>query len=237
MQHSRDGGVAYVNKIVTLGASVFVVITIIATVLAPFLVFVYSSRPPTTARASTPAQTDLAVAFAFWCLPQILFYALYSLLGEVLNARSSYFGPFTWAPLINNVIAIAGLVVFIALFGGQDVNSSVDAWTCRRSPCSPAAPRSALFDQAAFLPFFWKRAGLTFGGLPVARCRPQGHRHRRWLLFAMILVTKLAGIVQSRVPRSAPGPRATRSCRTRGCCSCSRTRSSRCRSRRRTSPG
>ena len=61
----------------------------------------------------TPAHTDLAIAFAFWCLPQILFYAMYSLLGEVLNAKQ-VFGPFTWAPLINNVIAIVGLVVFIA---------------------------------------------------------------------------------------------------------------------------
>ena len=60
----------------------------------------------------------LAVAFAYWCLPQIFFYALYSLLGEVLNARG-VFGPFTWAPVLNNVVAIAGLVVFVALFGAD----------------------------------------------------------------------------------------------------------------------
>ena len=29
----------------------------------------------------------LATAFAYWCLPQVLFYALYSLLGEVLNTK------------------------------------------------------------------------------------------------------------------------------------------------------
>ncbi|MDM7892263.1 DUF6049 family protein [Curtobacterium caseinilyticum] len=205
MQQSRDGGAAYVNKIVTLGASVFVVITIIATVLAPFLVFVYSQQAADDGKGFTPAQTDLAVAFAFWCLPQILFYALYSLLGEVLNAKQ-YFGPFTWAPLINNVIAIAGLVVFIALFGGQDVNSSVDAWTLPKIAVLAGSASLGVFAQAAFLPFFWKRAGLSFR--PDFRWRGVGLKATGtaagWL-FAMILVTQLAGIVQSRVASLGTG--------------------------------
>ena len=55
----------------------------------------------------------LATAFAYWCLPQLFFYGLYSLLGEVLNARSA-FGPFMWAPVLNNIVAIAGLVGYSA---------------------------------------------------------------------------------------------------------------------------
>ncbi|WP_220034215.1 DUF6049 family protein [Curtobacterium sp. MCSS17_008] len=205
MQQSTDGGAAYVNKIVTLGASVFVVITIIATVLAPFLVFVYSQQASEDGKGFSPAQTDLAVAFAFWCLPQILFYALYSLLGEVLNAKQ-YFGPFTWAPLINNVIAIAGLVVFIAMFGGQDVNSSVGAWTPLKIAVLAGSASLGVFAQAAFLPFFWKRAGLSFR--PDFRWRGVGLKATGtaagWL-FAMILVTQLAGIVQSRVASLGTG--------------------------------
>ena len=205
MQQSRDGGAAYVNKIVTLGATVFVVITIVATVLAPFLVSLYSQQATGDGKGFTPAQTDLAVAFAFWCLPQILFYALYSLLGEVLNAKQ-YFGPFTWAPLINNVIAIAGLVVFIAMFGGQDVNSSVDGWTPLKIAVLAGSASLGVFAQAAFLPFFWKRAGLSFR--PDFRWRGVGLKATGtaagWL-FAMILVTQLAGIVQSRVASLGTG--------------------------------
>ncbi len=205
MQQSRDGGTAYVNKIVTLGATVFVVITIVATVLAPFLVFVYSQQASGDGKGFTPAQTDLAVAFAFWCLPQILFYALYSLLGEVLNAKQ-VFGPFTWAPLINNVIAIAGLVVFIAMFGGQQVNSSVDGWTPLKIAVLAGSASLGVFAQAAFLPFFWKRAGLSFR--PDFRWRGVGLKATGtaagWL-FAMILVTQLAGIVQSRVASLGTG--------------------------------
>jgi murein biosynthesis integral membrane protein MurJ len=205
MRESSDGGTAYVNKIVTLGATVFVVITIVATVLAPFLVFVYSQQATGDGKGFTPAQTDLAVAFAFWCLPQILFYALYSLLGEVLNAKQ-VFGPFTWAPLINNVIAIAGLVVFIAMFGGQDVNSSVDGWTPLKIAVLAGSASLGVFAQAAFLPFFWRRAGLSFR--PDFRWRGVGLKATGtaagWL-FAMILVTQLAGIVQSRVASLGTG--------------------------------
>ncbi len=198
MKQNTDGGAAYVNKIVTLGASVFLVITVIATVLAPLLVRLYASQA-TDGKGFSAAQTDLAVALAFWCLPQILFYALYSLLGEVLNAKQ-FFGPFTWAPLINNVIAIAGLIVFIALFGGRAENSGVDTWTPLKIAVLAGSASLGVLAQAAFLPLFWRRAGLRFR--PDFKWRGVGLKSTGtaagWL-FAMILVTQLAGIVQSRV--------------------------------------
>ncbi len=144
MKQHADGGTAYVNKIVTLGATVFVSIAVIATALAPLLVRLYTSN--TTSDALDGAATDLAVAFAFWCLPQILFYAMYSLLGEVLNAKQ-VFGPFTWAPLLNNVIAVAGLVVFIALFGTD--NSSVEEWTPLKIAVLAGSASLGVFAQAS----------------------------------------------------------------------------------------
>ncbi len=151
MQHSRDGGVAYVNKIVTLGASVFVVITIIATVLAPFLVFVYSQQAADDGKGFTPAHAGADRPRGGL---RVLVPAADPLLRAVLPARrglnaKQYFGPFTWAPLINNVIAIAGLVVFIALFGGQDVNSSVDAWTLPKIAVLAGSASLGVFAQAA----------------------------------------------------------------------------------------
>ncbi|WP_426725608.1 DUF6049 family protein [Curtobacterium flaccumfaciens] len=193
MKTGTDGGQAYVNKIVTLGGSVFIVITIVATALAPLLVRLYT----TSSDSRGPAATDLAIAFAFWCLPQILFYAMYSLLGEVLNAKQ-VFGPFTWAPLLNNVIAIAGLIVFIALFGSG--HSDVGEWTPIKIAVLAGSASLGVFAQAAFLPFFWKRAGLSFR--PDFRWRGVGLKSTGtaagWL-FAMILVTQIAGIVQSAV--------------------------------------
>ncbi len=205
MQQHTDGGTAYVNKIVTLGGTVFVVITIIATALAPFLVWAYSIQAGDGSKGFTPAQTDLAVAFAFWCLPQILFYAMYSLLGEVLNAKQ-VFGPFTWAPLINNVIAVSGLIVFMALFGDRSVNAGLDDWTPAKIAVLAGSASFGVVAQAAFLPFFWRRAGLTYR--PDFRWRGVGLKATGtaagWL-FAMILVTQLAGLVQSRVSSLGTG--------------------------------
>ncbi|MFJ4295596.1 DUF6049 family protein [Curtobacterium sp. NPDC089689] len=205
MQQHTDGGTAYVNKIVTLGGTVFVVITIIATALAPFLVWAYSIQGGDGSKGFTAAQTDLAVAFAFWCLPQILFYAMYSLLGEVLNAKQ-VFGPFTWAPLINNVIAVGGLIVFMALFGDRSVNAGLDDWTPAKIAVLAGSASFGVVAQAAFLPFFWRRAGLTYR--PDFRWRGVGLKATGtaagWL-FAMILVTQLAGLVQSRVSSLGTG--------------------------------
>lgn len=205
MQQHTDGGTAYVNKIVTLGGSLFVVITIVATIFAPLLVRLYASQASDSSKGLSPEAFDLAILFAFWCLPQILFYAMYSLLGEVLNARQ-VFGPFTWAPLINNVISISGLIVFIAMFGGRSANAGVDDWTPVKIAVLAGSATLGVLAQAAFLPLFWRRAGLTFR--PDFRWRGVGLKSTGtaagWL-FAMILVTQLAGIVQSRVASLGSG--------------------------------
>lgn len=205
MKNGTDGGQSYVNKIVTLGGSVFIVITIVATLAAPLLVRLYSSQSTSGGKGLSPEAYDLAVLFAFWCLPQILFYAMYSLLGEVLNAKQ-VFGPFTWAPLLNNVISLAGLVVFIAMFGGSAANSGVDDWDATKIAVLAGSASLGVLAQAAFLPFFWRRAGLSFR--PDFRWRGVGLKATGtaagWL-FAMILVTQLAGIVQSRVASLGSG--------------------------------
>ena len=79
-----DGGAAFINKLVTLGTVVFVIVAAAATLAAPWLVSLYAQSGT---KGFGPDELALATAFAYWCLPQVLFYALYSLLGQVLNAR------------------------------------------------------------------------------------------------------------------------------------------------------
>lgn len=191
-----DGGQRFINKLVTLGITIFIAVTVIATLCAPLLVTLYAAQGEKGFDATGIA---LATAFAYWCLPQILFYALYSLLGEVLNARNA-FGPFTWAPVLNNVVAIIGLIAFSVLFGGAAENSSPDAWTGEKIALLAGSATLGIAAQAFVLWFFWRRVGLRFR--PDFRWRGVGlgrtGRTASWL-FAMILVTQLAGIVQSRV--------------------------------------
>ena len=62
------------------------------------------------------AQRDSVIAFARYCLPQVFFYGMFVLVGQVLNARGR-FGPMMWAPIANNVIAIVVLVLYLVWFG------------------------------------------------------------------------------------------------------------------------
>jgi putative peptidoglycan lipid II flippase len=193
-----DGGQAFVNKIVTLGFLIFIVIAVIATLLAPLLVALYAQQGGDGVRGFTPDDIALATALAYWCLPQILFYALYSLLSEVLNARKVY-GPFTWAPVVNNLILITGLLIFAAVFWQVDTSNAL-AWTPGMVTLLGVSATAGVAGQALVLFLFWKRAGLSYR--PDFRWRGVGlgHTGRQALwLFGMILVTQLAGIVQSNV--------------------------------------
>ena len=204
-----DGGQQYINRLITLGLVAFLVIAVLATFAGPLLVDLYSQDGSGGSRGLDPADRALANLFAYWCLPQIFFYAVYSLLGEVLNARR-VFGPFTWAPVLNNVIAIGGLVAFIVLFGADPANADGADWTGAMIALVAGTATLGVVTQAAFLLFFWRRAGLSYR--PDFRWRGVGlgtaGKAAAWT-FAMITVTQLAGIVQNRVASLASGEDAS----------------------------
>jgi len=104
-----DGRDRTVHRIITIGTIAIFAITVVFTAMAAFWVRVFSDN-------WGPDQTHLATAFALWCIPQLFFYGLYSLFGQVLNAREQY-GAFMWAPVANNVVAIIGLVVYLGMYG------------------------------------------------------------------------------------------------------------------------
>ncbi|KGA04651.1 MAG: murein biosynthesis integral membrane protein MurJ [Pontimonas sp.] len=199
-----DGGQSFVNKIVTLGFVIFLAVAIVATLLAPALVALYAQQGGAGERGFSPEDMALAIAFAYWCLPQILFYALYSLLSEVLNARK-IFGPFTWAPALNNIVAMTGLIVFGALFPSADT-ANARAWTSEMVAVLAGSTTLAVAAQALILLAFWRTAGLGFQ--PDFRWRGVGlattGKAASWM-FGMIVVTQLAGIVQANVASLAAG--------------------------------
>ena len=198
-----DGGSAYINKLLTVALVILAVATVAATVLAPLLTLLYG--------ATLPRETlELAIAFAWWCLPQIFFYGLYTLLGEVLNARRS-FGPFTWVPVLNNVVAIAGLLVFATLFGvDPDGTRAADAWTPAMVAVLAGSATAGIAAQALILFWFWRRIGLRYR--PDFAWRGVGlgtaGRMAGWT-FGMLLLTTFAGIVQTQVLGTASGQNAS----------------------------
>jgi putative peptidoglycan lipid II flippase len=196
-----DGGERFINRLVTLGIVVFVIAATLATLAAPLLVSIYAASSEGGGRGFSGEEIALATAFAYWCLPQVLFYALYTLFGEVLNARR-VFGPFTWAPAINNVVAITGLVLFGVMFDAEVGRAS--AWSPEMIAVLGGSATLGVAAQALVLVLFWRRAGLRY--------RPDFHwrgaglaatgRAAGWV-FAMIVVMQIGGIVQTRVVSEA----------------------------------
>jgi len=200
----RDGGQSFINKIVTLGFVIFLAVAVLATLLAPALVALYAQSGGDGGRGFSPEEIALAVAFAYWCLPQVLFYALYSLLSEVLNARK-VFGPFTWAPALNNIVAMTGLVIFGVLFPGRDTSDALE-WTSSMVTLLAGSATAGVAAQAFILFLFWRRAGLSFRADFRWRGVGLGNTGRAvsWM-FGMILVAQIAGVVQANVASLAAG--------------------------------
>ena len=109
-----DGGTAFVRRLVTLSTALLVVATLLSVAAAPLLVRLMLGGDPQVNRS-------LTVAFAYLLLPQVLFYGLSSVFMAILNTRN-VFGPPAWAPVVNNIVAIATLGLYVIVPGELSVN-------------------------------------------------------------------------------------------------------------------
>jgi putative peptidoglycan lipid II flippase len=116
MKEGPERSRAYSDRLLTLAGLVLLAVSVVATAAAPLVIDLYGRR-------LTPEDAHVATLFAFWCLPQIFFYGLYTMLGQVLTARNS-FGPMMWAPVLNNLVAIATGLVFIGVYTVDDFDPS-----------------------------------------------------------------------------------------------------------------
>ena len=150
-----DKGSDYISRLLTLAVLVLLALTLAVTLLAPWVIEL-------TTQGYSPQQKALAVSFAFWCLPQIFFYGLYALLTQVLNAHGA-FGPAMWAPILNNIVAIAGLGMFIWMFGANVTNPhTLDTWDSTQTFLVAGFSTIGVIAQTAILliPVFRLRLGL-----------------------------------------------------------------------------
>ena len=104
----EDGGQAFASRLVTTISIILLALVAIGVIFAPFLVRLYAPEFFTT---GFEQERDIAIAFTRYCLPQIFFLGLFTMLGQVANSRGS-FGPLMWAPIANNIV---GIVIFAAV--------------------------------------------------------------------------------------------------------------------------
>ncbi|WP_159450201.1 murein biosynthesis integral membrane protein MurJ [Demequina sp. NBRC 110056] len=194
----RHGGERTVHRILTIGGVVTLVATVVFTLTAQVWVNLYTHD-------WDPEMIALATAFAYWCIPQLFFYGLYTLLGGVLNAREQ-FGPFMWAPVLNNVVAIVGLVAYLLIFNPFDENDILgpSEWTPEMIAMIGGFATLGVAAQAVILIIPMVRGGYHYRW----RWRgPKGElttigRIASWALGA-VLIEQVAVIAATRVASAA----------------------------------
>jgi len=114
-----DGGDGFASRLITTISLILLVLVSLGMYFAPALVRLYA---PEFFTAGFETEQEIAIAFTRYCLPQIFFLGLFTMLGQVANARGS-FGPLMWAPIANNLVGIALFGGFLLFSPGIDINS------------------------------------------------------------------------------------------------------------------
>ncbi|TYL55273.1 murein biosynthesis integral membrane protein MurJ [Nocardioides sp. BGMRC 2183] len=126
MKNDPDGGAAYLNRVMTLALLFLGGITVLLVIAAPQVMDVLLSSAYDAPEMAEERQS--AIDFARFCLPQVFFYGMFVLVGQVLNSRGR-FGPMMWAPIANNVISVAVLVTYLFVFGPASSSESHAGFT------------------------------------------------------------------------------------------------------------
>ena len=196
MKSDDDEGIAYAQRLFSAVIGVLAVVTVVAVVLGPFLVRLYSSD-------WTPQDLEVATTFARLLLPQIFFYGVFALVSQVLNTRGKFGAPM-FAPVLNNIVTIASAFAFIAVAGtGSTTDSVTDS---ELAILGVGTTLGAVAQTAALWPSLRRcgvrlkvRFDLRGAGLGTA------WRLARWAMI-LVLVNQLGLLVVSRL---ATGVNAT----------------------------
>lgn len=115
----EDGGDSFASRLITTISFILIVLVTLGMYFAPALVRLYA---PEFFTPGFEAEKEIAIAFTRYCLPQIFFLGLFTMLGQVANARGS-FGPLMWAPIANNLVGIALFAGFLIFSPGVNLSS------------------------------------------------------------------------------------------------------------------
>lgn len=195
----RDGGQDFSDRLVTLCLLVLGAGTLLSLAATPWII---------GALTKNDAGEDfmsLTTTMALLCVPQLFFYGLYSVLGQVLNARGNFVA-YAWAPAWANIIQIAGLVWFIREWGQQPTAST---WTTEMILVLGLSTTLGIVVQGVSLVLPLWKSGFRYR--PRLGWRGYGFgdmsRMTAWTVAALV-ISQFYGFVVTRVmsPGEAAGP-------------------------------
>ncbi|MPZ61179.1 MAG: murein biosynthesis integral membrane protein MurJ [Propionibacteriales bacterium] len=193
-----DGGAAYVNRILTLGGLALTGITAALIAAVPWVMRVLAGEELFADDLS--AQTESFLDFARYCMPQVFFYGVFVLIGQVLNARNR-FGPMMWAPIGNNLVSIAILAAYLMAYGGK---SGDMAYSTGEELVLGLGSTFGIVVQTAILIPYLRKAGVRYRPRFDLRGSGLGHTLRlgMWTVL-FVVVNQIAYVVVGRIATNA----------------------------------
>ncbi|MBT1163030.1 lipid II flippase MurJ [Bifidobacterium felsineum] len=184
------------NRLITLAIVILLSVTVLMGAASPLLTRLYVG-------GNDSQMIALTTAFTLWCMPQIFFYGLYTVLGQILAAKD-HFTAYAWSSTGANIISCAGFTVFILLFGKAN-EQPLDFWTGGKIALTAGTWTLGVAFQALvlFIPLmrlgfkYRPQFGLTGFGLKAMGPVALGS-------LGVVVVTEIAGIIQTRIATLAP---------------------------------
>ena len=140
------------NKLITLAITMLLAVAILMALCTPLLTRLYVNGSPET--------MALATSFTLWCMPQIFFYGLYTVIGQILAAKD-HFTAYAWSSVGANIISCIGFGTFIALFG-RATEHPLDFWTADKIALTAGTWTLGVAFQALVLFIPLTRIGLKY---------------------------------------------------------------------------
>ncbi len=197
MMGDADGGEAYTNRIMTLAGLFLLVVTIGLVVAAPLVMDVLLGSE--FGEPELAAQRRSAIDFARYCLPQVFFYGMFVLVGQILNARGR-FGPMMWAPIANNVLAVGVLAAYLLLHGPATTTEQSGPFSPGQELLLGVGSTLGIVAQLVILVPYLRSAGFRYRPRFDFRGTGLGHTLRlgTWTV-AFVVVNQLAYTVVVRL--------------------------------------
>ncbi|WP_445342104.1 lipid II flippase MurJ [Bifidobacterium sp. ESL0827] len=185
------------NKLITVAMVLLALLTLLLMLGTPVLTTVYLNSK------WNPAQRALANSFTLWCMPQVFFYGLYTVLGQILAAKGR-FTAYAWSSVGANVISCLGFLVFIFLFGNAR-NQPVGFWDNGKVALTAGAWTAGVAFQALVLFIPLIMSGFRYRprwGLRGIGLRSMGSV-AAWSM-CVVVINQLANVVNARINNGAP---------------------------------
>lgn len=183
------------NKLITFAIILLLGVTALMAIATPVLTWLYVG--------SNQSMIALTNAFTLWCMPQIFFYGLYTVLGQVLAAKGK-FAMYAWSSVAANIVSCVGFGVFIAIFGRAS-RQPVGFWNNTTMLLTAGFWTLGVAAQALVLFIPLRKIGLKYKpsfGISGIGLRSMGPV-AAWS-FAIVAVSQLSTMATTHITTSAP---------------------------------